>query len=76
MPPRSKVAGATFCELGFGVAEYRAYAIGSDGHIVGWKPLICEDDKEAIDKAGEGLEGRAVELWCGERFIARFPAES
>jgi hypothetical protein len=27
-----------------GMAEYRVYAIGGDGHIVKSTPLICDDD--------------------------------
>lgn len=53
------------------VAEYRAYAIGSDGHIVHWKPLICDSDNEAIDKAREAFEGHAVEVWSRDRLIIR-----
>jgi hypothetical protein len=37
--------------------------------------LICEDDSEAIEKAEKGFEGQPVELWCGERLIARLPAK-
>lgn len=52
------------------MAEYRAYALGADGHIVDWKPLICDGDNQAIEKAREAFEGRTVELWCGERLVA------
>ena len=58
------------------MAEYRAYAIGPDGHIVSWKPLICANDEEAIEQAQHGFEGQAVELWCGKRFVARLPAKA
>ena len=33
------------------MAEYRAYAVGGDGHFIGYEPLICMDDDEAIEKA-------------------------
>lgn len=57
------------------MAEYRAYAIGADGHFVSWKPLICKDDSEAIERAGKCFEGQPVELWCRERLIVRLPPE-
>ncbi len=61
------------------MAEYRAYAIGPDGHIANWVPLICEDDREAIDKAKQSFQGQGqgqvVELWCGERFVARLSTD-
>jgi hypothetical protein len=47
----------------------------SDGHMVDWKPLICDDDNQAIEKAREAFEHRTVELWCGERLVARLNAE-
>lgn len=60
---------------GFGLAEYRAYAIGPDGHIASWVPLICEDDRAAIDKAKESFHGQIAELWCGARLVARLPTD-
>jgi hypothetical protein len=35
----------------FGVAEYRAYTVGIDGHFIGFEPLVCADDSQAIDNA-------------------------
>ncbi len=60
---------------GIRVVEYRAYAIGSDGHIAAWEPVICENDREAIDKAKQSFQGQIVELWCGERLVARLPTD-
>ncbi len=60
---------------GVQVAEYRVYAIGPDGHIAGWEPLICQDDRAAINHAGQIFPGQIVELWCGERFVARLSAD-
>ena len=31
--------------------EYRAYTVGSDGRFIGFEPLVCADDPEAIQKA-------------------------
>jgi hypothetical protein len=33
-----------------GMAEYRAYLIGIDGHIIGQEPIVCAGDTEAIAK--------------------------
>jgi hypothetical protein len=34
-----------------GMANYRAYTVGADGHFVGYEPMKCADDAEAIEKA-------------------------
>jgi hypothetical protein len=53
------------------VAEYRAYSVGEDGHFIGFEPLVCVNDAEAIEKAGRLVVGHDVELWNGERFVKR-----
>jgi hypothetical protein len=58
-----------------GMAEYRVYAIGGDGHIVKSTPLICDDDSQAVQKARELCEGHTLEIWSGERFVARLNTE-
>jgi hypothetical protein len=58
-----------------GMAEYRVYAIGGDGHIVKSTPLICDDDSQAAQKAREFCEGHTLEIWSGERFVARLNTE-
>jgi hypothetical protein len=30
------------------VNEYRAYTVSSDAHFIGFEPLACADDAEAI----------------------------
>jgi hypothetical protein len=45
------------------MAEYRAYVVGRDGHFVGWEPLVCDDDVDAIEKAKRLVEANDVELW-------------
>lgn len=57
------------------MAEYRIYEIGGDGHIVKSTPLTCKDDREAIEKAGEVVEGHVIEVWSGERFVTRLGFE-
>lgn len=51
--------------------EYRAFSVGDDGHFVGFEPLVCGDDNEAIEKARRLAVTHAVELWNCERFVKR-----
>ena len=57
-----------------GVAEYRAYVVGHDGHFLRFEALICADDAEAIAKAKRLVDDHDVELWSGERFVTRLEA--
>jgi hypothetical protein len=57
-----------------GMADYRAYTVGLDGHFVGHQPLVCADDAEATDKARRLVDGLDIELWCGTRLVARLEA--
>jgi hypothetical protein len=55
--------------------EYRAYMVGPDGHFLGYEPLICNDDAEALEKATR-LAGRyPVELWCGPALVSSIPKQ-
>jgi hypothetical protein len=38
--------------------EYRAYTVGVDGHFIGFEPLRCANDAEAIEKAERLLDGQ------------------
>jgi hypothetical protein len=53
------------------VPEYRAYTVGSDGHFVGYEPLVCADDAEATEKAKRLSHNFPIELWSGFRFVIR-----
>jgi hypothetical protein len=55
MPSKTSVAGKA------GMAEYRAYTIGIDGHIVGFEALVCADDVEAINEAN--YKSAPAALW-------------
>jgi hypothetical protein len=57
------------------VAEYRAFPVGIDGHFIGFEPLVCDSDDEAITKAKCLVDGHDIELWCGVRLVARLEAE-
>jgi hypothetical protein len=60
----------------FGVVEYRAYTVGRDGHIIGFEPLVCANDAEALEKVKRLVESHDVELWSGSRFVIRLPHTS
>jgi hypothetical protein len=51
------------------MAEYRAYAVGTDGHIYSFKALVCEDDQQAIERAKAAFETCTIEVWSGGRFV-------
>jgi hypothetical protein len=53
--------------------EYRAYMVGPDGHFVGYEPLICADDGEAIEKAKRLAGQHPVELWSGSILVRSLP---
>jgi hypothetical protein len=55
--------------------EYRAYVIGSDGHITSRIDIRCADEKEARRLAKRVVDGHAVELWQADRFIERYEPE-
>jgi hypothetical protein len=59
---------------GLRVADYRAYTVGLDGHFTGFEPLICADDAEAIARATQLVDGHDIELWSGQRLVARLKA--
>ena len=55
---------------------YRIYVLTTDGHIAGPPQVLeCENEQEAIGKAPQLANGKAVELWEGPRLIARFPGD-
>jgi hypothetical protein len=70
-----KNVAAMVLQNGLGMAEYRVYTIGTDGHIVQSTPLVCDDDGQAIEQARKIGEGQTLEIWSGERFVAQVPRE-
>jgi hypothetical protein len=56
------------------VTGYRVYIVGDDGHFIGFEPLVCANDGEAIEKAKRLIEKYPVELWSGERLVKRLDA--
>ena len=49
--------------------NYRAYLVGSDGHIVLRLDLDCDDDETAKGKAKALVDGHDIELWDGARIL-------
>jgi hypothetical protein len=70
-PPRATMTSEHPVVGKAGMAEYRAYTVGIDGHFIGFKALVCADDAEAIKKATRLVDGHDIELWSGARFIIR-----
>jgi hypothetical protein len=58
------------------VIEYRAYFVGSDGHLAGFEPIICASDEEAIERAQQFAINQGVELWSGARLVATLEQRS
>jgi hypothetical protein len=55
--------------------EYRAYMVGPEGNFVGYEPLICADDGEAIGKAKRLAGQYPVELWSGPMLVTSIPKQ-
>ncbi len=55
--------------------EYRAYILGSDGHIQLRLELDCVDEPTASERAKQLVNGQVVELWEGARKIATYRPE-
>jgi hypothetical protein len=54
-----------------GMAEYRAYLLGRDGHFNGFEPLVCPDDATALAQAKRLFNRYGIELWSGVRLVER-----
>lgn len=51
--------------------EYPAFTLGDDGHFVGFEPIACASDDEALEWAKRLSGGHAAELWSGTRLVGR-----
>lgn len=47
------------------------YTVGHDGHFSDCEARSCDEDSDAIDWTRKLVTDSAIELWCGERFVAR-----
>jgi hypothetical protein len=53
------------------VTQYRAYHVGEDDQYTAGFNLDCTDDQDAIEIAKRLAERNLVELWQGNRKVAR-----
>jgi hypothetical protein len=53
------------------MTDYRAYTVGTDGRFIGFEPLVCDNDDDAIARACSLLDGKDIELWDGARLVIR-----
>jgi hypothetical protein len=54
--------------------KYRAYQMDKEGRVLGLPDIItCDDDETAIKKAEPLGNGNQVEVWHGDRLVARLP---
>ena len=56
--------------------RYHVIVVAADGRVVHAERLSADDDREALLRASALVEGGAVELWDGLRFIEHFDATS
>lgn len=52
---------------------YRVVLIAKNGTVLGTVPVSVEGDEEGLERARSMVDGHAVELWDGLRFIEFFP---
>jgi len=67
----SAIVRQDIVQWGLRLTEYRAYTVGLDGHFIGFEALVCADDAEAIGQARRLVDGCDIELWSGDRLVAR-----
>jgi hypothetical protein len=53
------------------MSDYRAYILDEGGRIIGFEPLVCASDDEAIVSAQRLVDGHDIELWTGVRLVIR-----
>jgi hypothetical protein len=57
------------------VPEYRAYVVGPDGHFLWSREFVAANDDAAFKHARQFVDGHDVELWSGERFVAKLKSD-
>lgn len=55
---------------------YRAMIIDEEGRAIAAIRVVAESDDQAIARTRAMVDGHAVELWDGQRFLQRFPPAS
>ena len=59
---------------GRGMANYRAYLLDHNHHVISVANLQCADEQEARERAQQLVDANDVELWQLDRRIAVFKA--
>jgi hypothetical protein len=56
--------------------QYKIHSINHDGHVSAPAEIFeCAEELEALVKLALAVNGKAAELWSGDRLIARFPGD-
>lgn len=55
--------------------HYRAYIMSPDDHIIRAVDLHGANDKEAMERARQLIDGHDIELWSGDRFVGKLTKE-
>jgi hypothetical protein len=51
---------------------YRAYILTNDNYVRAPPTIItAPNEREAVEEASHLLDGTAIEIWCGNRLVAR-----
>jgi hypothetical protein len=53
------------------MAQYRAYAINNDGHIIHRFEFEAGSDESAMDQARTHLDGLDIEVWEHKRVVGK-----
>jgi hypothetical protein len=54
------------------MSRYRISIVGKAGHVVDVYEPLCVSDEEASHKAELLAQGRPVDIWQGDRWVAWF----
>ena len=57
------------------MSPYRITLLDTDGDVQDEHLFDLEHDDAAIDHAGRFIHPHAIEVWQGERHVARFPPQ-
>jgi|SRR5665213_684360 len=58
------------------MSDYRAYRIGEDGHVASFRAFVCDSDTDAAVWAKQLFDGYDIELWSGDRLVARLKSKA
>jgi hypothetical protein len=56
------------------MGNYRAYVLNKDGHVALRHDLVATNDDAALLEAMRFTNRGDVEIWDGDRLVARIPA--